>query len=545
MILRNFFITTAAFLMGFTIHLSASNYYVNSISGNNSFNGKTVGTAKKTLAWFSWSTTFLKPGDTIFVMNGTYTGENAFAVLALRASGSGGNPIVITNFPGDKPLLKLNEFKWAGIHIADGVHDIVINGLTIQGYNQNLNLQEALTQPGGCQDPQGKVEPKFNGNGIALEGRNNGLHVHHITITNCEIFECAGGVAGLEADYLRYENNVIYNNCWYTIYGGSGISNLNSWNYDDHNSTEYSMIIKNNILFGNQLFVPWVGPCKIYDGNGIIIDSESNEGKNFSAYSGKTLIENNVVYNNGGRGIHVYKSANVDIINNTSYFNCKSPEISDGEITIQNASNIRVFNNIMVARDNQRANNRYQSPANIFFGNNLIYNATSSKIGFTNETDIVGENPEFVNPDPDDPNLTLKEDSPARNAGIKIDGNFIEFDINGISRFSGGNPDIGAYEFEEEIVKTSAENNRNNNLLVYPNPANQKIFVRLTEDLKVEKLNYSIINIDGKIVLKGKLDRTNGNSYYINLHDQIEGIYFFKIWNDEILYTEKVIISKR
>ncbi len=128
MSLRNFFITTAAFLTGFTFQLSASNYYVNSNSGNNSFNGKTVSTAKKTLAWFSWSTTFLKPGDTIFVMNGTYTGENSFAILALRASGSRENPIVITNFPGDKPLLKLNEFKWAGIHIAEGVHDIVING---------------------------------------------------------------------------------------------------------------------------------------------------------------------------------------------------------------------------------------------------------------------------------------------------------------------------------------------------------------------------------------------------------------------------------
>ena len=198
----------------------AKNYYVNSESGNNANNGQTVDKPKKSLDWFSWSTTFLQPGDTVFVMNGTYTGGNQFAILAFRASGTREKPIVITNYPGHKPLLKLNEYKWAGVHVAEGVHDIVINGLTIQGYNQNITLEEALNQPGSCADPNGSVDPKFNANGIALEGRTNGKHIHHITVSNCEIFECGGGGTGsTEADYLTFENNLIYNNCWYTIYG--------------------------------------------------------------------------------------------------------------------------------------------------------------------------------------------------------------------------------------------------------------------------------------------------------------------------------------
>ena len=509
---------------------SAKNYYINSKTGNNSYNGQSANKPKKTLSWFSWSTSFLEPGDTVFLMNGTYTGGNQFAILALRASGSREKPLVFTNYPGHKPLLKLNEHKWAGIHVAEGAHDIVINGLTIQGYNQNLTLEEAINQPGSCANPGGSTDPKFNGSGISLEGRTNGKHVHHITVSNCDIFECAGGgIGGLEADYLRYENNLIYNNCWYTIYGNSGISNLNSWNYDDHTETEYSMIIRNNILFGNQLFVPWIGPCKIYDGNGIIIDSEYNESKSFSAYSGKTLIENNVVYDNGGRGIHVYKSANVDIINNTSYFNCKSPEISDGEITVQNASNVRVFNNIIYARDGQNANLRLNSPTNITFGNNLIYNAVSGKIAFTNETDIVGQDPEFVDADLENPDLRLSESSPARNAGTNAQGLFSVYDINGVSRYSGGIPDIGAFEFEEEIINSTNILPGKPQLRIYPNPANNIVTVETRFSGLLE-----IFSANGAKMLEKQLNEGD-NQVAIDLLPQ--GIYTIRIGEN----TEKLI----
>ncbi len=523
---------------------SAKNYYVNSEIGNNAYNGQSVEKPKKSLNWFSWSATFLHPGDTVFVMDGTYTGGNQFAILALRASGTREKPVVITNYPGQKPLLKLNEYKWAGIHIAEGVHDIVLNGLTIQGYAGSLTLEDALNQPGSCADPNGSVDPKFNGSGISLEGRTNGKHVHHITISNCEIFECAGGGAGsMEADYLTYENNLVYNNCWYTIYGNSGISNFNSWNYDDHSDVEYSMIIRNNILFGNRLFVPWTGPCKIYDGNGIIIDSETNEGKSFPAYSGQTLIENNVVYDNGGRGIHVYKSANVDIINNTSYFNCKSPEISDGEITVQNAANVRVFNNIIYARDGQNANLRYQSPTNITFGNNLIYNASSAKIGFTNATDIVNQDPEFFEPDLAGPDLRLKETSPARNAGKNTEGFFSETDINGISRLAGGIPDIGAYEFEEEIISSAIILPGKPQIRIYPNPAKNKITLDLSVKTLQSGLNYSLVSLAGKPVLSGKLNYGD-TSLAIDVRNIKQGMYLFKVWNGEYSTIQKVIIAK-
>ncbi len=423
-----------------SIKLYATNYYVSSSAGNNSFNGLTPSTAKQTLGWFSWSTTFLQPGDTVFVMAGTYTnGTSSSAVLALRASGSSASPIVITNFPNHAPLLSFNS--WSGISLSESVHDIVINGLRIRGNNANITLADALNQPNSCANPGGSPNPIYNGNGITIDGR-NGKHIHHVTISNCEIFECGGGgIASMESDYLTYQNNTIYNTSWYALYGTSGISNLNSWNYDSHSTVAYSNIVRNNICYGNEMFVPWIAVCDITDGNGIIIDSEVGNNP-LGNYTGKTLIENNVVYKNGGRGIALYKSDNVDIINNTCFFNCRSDSISDGEITINTAVNARVFNNIMYARTGERANYKNAASTNFSSGNNLVYNY--SAVSFTSANDLIAINPQFT--DTALSNFTLSASSPAINAGSNVAGQFSSKDINGVSRPQGIGADMGAYE---------------------------------------------------------------------------------------------------
>lgn len=423
---------------------NATNYFVNSTTGNNLFNGLSVSTAKQTLGWFSYSTTFLHPGDTIFVMNGTYINGTVSGVLTLRASGSATNPLVITNYPGHAPFLKFNS--WAGVSMSDSVHHIVINGLRIQGNNGNISLANALNQPGSCANPTGPSDGAYNGTGILIDGRTNGKHVHHITVRNCEVFDCGtGGIVSLQADYLTYENNLVYNNSWYTIYGGSGISNLNSWNYDNHSSTAYSMIIRNNVVYGNELLVPWVNaPCAITDGNGIIIDSQSNASTTLTPYSGKTLIENNIVYKNGGRGIHIYASANCNIKNNTCFFNGKSAAISGGEVTVITSTNVTVFNNIMYARTGENANSKNGSTTGLTFGNNLLFNHINSSATFTNISDIIGLNPQFI--DTTVYNFKLQCSSPAVNAASTITSQYSAIDINGINRPLGIKPDIGAYE---------------------------------------------------------------------------------------------------
>ena len=61
------------------------------------------------------------------------------------------------------------------------------------------------------------------------------------------------------------------------------------------------------------------------DGNGIIMDTFSSKGGNTVEYVNQTLIAFNVVYNNGGGGIHIFKSQHVTVANNSCYNNYLDP----------------------------------------------------------------------------------------------------------------------------------------------------------------------------------------------------------------------------
>jgi hypothetical protein len=55
------------------------------------------------------------------------------------------------------------------------------------------------------------------------------------------------------------------------------------------------------------------------DGNGIIMDSFSTGNGNTVSYKDPTLVAFNVVYNNGGGGVHIFFSEDVTAANNTVY----------------------------------------------------------------------------------------------------------------------------------------------------------------------------------------------------------------------------------
>ncbi|MHC5830606.1 MAG: hypothetical protein ACYT04_85340, partial [Nostoc sp.] len=90
----------------------------------------------------------------------------------------------------------------------------------------------------------------------------------------------------------------------------------------DNNTTDYKIIFRDNIVYDNQSLVPWSKAGKITEGHGIMLDT-TNQSKDGTPYLGKTLIANNIVYNNGNSGIGAFKADNVDIVNNTVYKNSR------------------------------------------------------------------------------------------------------------------------------------------------------------------------------------------------------------------------------
>jgi hypothetical protein len=356
------------------------------------------------------------PGDTVFIMNGTYTPKciDCGDVVDITRSGTLKSWIVFKNYSGHSPVLKFDW--WNGIYISKGASYIEINGLIIRGSSANIKLADALNQPGGCNRPTEQLAGLYNGNGIGIDGRTGG-HCHHITVKKTTLYECPGaGLGAQQCDYITIDSCTIYNNCWYTASGKSSIDLFQNWNID--NASGYHNVVTHNKCFGNRLYVPWVGaPCKIMDGNGIIIDGSdlSNSG---AGYASRTLIAYNIIAGNGGSGIHTNQSSHIDIVNNSAYQNAQSDDITRGEISSVKSSDITVYNNILNALPNKK-NNTYSEDTNVRYDYNLHFSGTKADLVGTH---IITADPFFVNPSTDITvaNFNLKQGSPALASGMNV-----------------------------------------------------------------------------------------------------------------------------
>jgi len=362
-------------LVVFLAVAQASNYYVSALTGNDYNTGRTPSTPLYSINAASRQT---RPGDTVFVMNGTYRtwdADTLHTVVTIATSGSPEHWIVFKNYKNHKPII---SFKgWSGVRLENSASYIEINGFTIRGNNRYVVLNNALNQPHSCRNPKPDNEPyiaQYNGTGISTDGRKS-QHSHHLRILNNCIYDCGeSGISLIQADYITIEKNRIFNNCWYSVFGGSGISLGQLWNYDD-NKTNYHNFIINNTCFGNRLYVPVSSDCAITDGNGIIVDDSKNTQCHsaIGAYYGRTLIAHNIVFNNGGSGIHSFLSEHVDIINNTAYKNQQSPEINHGEIYAFRSNDVTIYNNILFA-ENAKAINAEWDNKNVVYDYNIYWN---------------------------------------------------------------------------------------------------------------------------------------------------------------------------
>ncbi len=427
------------------LQYAAPAFYVNP-EGDDGNDGKTEKTAFKTP---QRAVDSALPGDIILVMNGTYAPKSAQGGVVLF--GRGGAPaawISLKNYPGHAPVFSAVD-TWNAVRIGrakagtvDGVNDLPtlcyleVRGLRVRGNGDTVRE----TNP----EVIGKSNPLSNSNGISADGSWERVKPHHIRIADNVVEFCAGGgLSGIKTDWISIENNTVRNNCWTMIYGGSGISLLDSANFDGA-SNVYKSLIKGNITSGNRTFVPWAQVKKISDGNGIIIDTNNDPVKGH-VYLGRTLVSNNVTFNNGGSGIHSFKSHQLDIINNTAYMNGASPELKWGQIFLQRTRDARVINNILWARDGQPVNtvglnSSDKENSDVVRAGNIYFGGVGPIMG---EGDKVAD-PMFVNPstDPAVADFRLKPGSPALGAGrVEAFGPFTN--VEGQPR--GAKPSAGAY----------------------------------------------------------------------------------------------------
>ena len=389
-------------------------YYVSGM-GSDSADGLTPQTAFLTL---QHAANLTQPGDTVYAMNGTYTNSCASCdVLDISTAGTADAWITYKAYPGDSPTISFNG--WEGIFFEPTSAYIEVNGFTVVGNNYNVTLAQAQAQ--SITNP----DPAFNGNCISADGRNGTAtqKPNHLRILNNTIYACGGaGIGTAQSDYLTISGNTIYDSAWYTIYDGSAISTWEDWNADT--STAYKILITGNRIFGNQNLIPDLDSGKITDGEAIIVDTNLNSSFSSSigipAYTGRTLIDDNVIYGNGSAAIEAFESAHVDIVNNSSYNDVLNPSVSGrGEVNVNEASDINVINNIFYSSAGQNPAVVCCNASSILLDYNLYYNGMNGQGTVSGPHDLVG-NPLYVDPaDADRLNvhLTVAPNSPAVGTG--------------------------------------------------------------------------------------------------------------------------------
>ena len=367
------------------------------------------------------------------------------------------------------PWRSLQKAMSASLKAGD---EVVVRSGT---YNETLTIQK-----GGSASGYVTIRSEVEGGAkIVASGSNNGINiaanyvkvegfdvkgagshgimannVHHTQVLNNTVHNAsASGIQYNYSDFITIEGNTTYSNAsggWF-----SGISIYQNRNITGDSSSGIRTIVRNNISHDN---VTKSGGHS--DGNGIIIDDfQSTQNGSYRSYTNGALVEGNLLYSNGGKGIAVHWSDNVTVRNNTAWHN-NTDNLNGatwrGEFSNQDSNNNTWINNIGVADRARNANNTaigdYGDNSNVKWINNLTFDGTSGRAsvntdgGNTGPTaangNMLGVDPKFV--DAQNGNFHLSSGSPAINKGSASTG-LASLDLGGGTRAIGV-VDIGAYE---------------------------------------------------------------------------------------------------
>jgi parallel beta-helix repeat protein len=365
----------------------------------------------------------IQPGDQIIVKPGTYH-EQAL----VKKGGTAHDYVTIrSEVPGGAKLRPPSSETYSTFNVR--ANYILIEGFDIVG--------------GG-------------GHAIDVEGS------HHVVIRNNIVHDSGGsGISTAKSDWVTIEGNRVYGNATTNGYQCSGISLWQSVDLAAGNG-EFRNIIRNNVTYDNVQ-----GPAITWehtDGNGIIID-----GFHDTNYTHGTLVEGNLAYGNGGKGIQVFLSDYVTVRNNTVWHNNQDNANRGkwrGELSNAVGSHNAWVNNIAVAdvvtnpwnrAINDVAANGYVNK-HVRWYNNITFNGTPGQASVLSDYgmpgaangNLLGYDPLLANPAGGD--FRLKPGSPAIEAGTSTFGPH-SADMDGQKRMNGA-VDIGAYESRSRAPQT-------------------------------------------------------------------------------------------
>lgn len=440
------------------VHYAKGAFYV-SAGGDDAHDGLTERTA---FATPQKAIEAAQPGDVILVMNGTYpraagTPEKTPVAKFIRP-GAHSSWITLKNYPGHQPVLsshgqpaiEITQTRKGSPEEAQKLSYLEVRGLRIRGNGDTAREKYPAEL--------GKFTPNTDSQGIVINGRvtpfnrprTPGEIVHHIRLADNVVEFCtADGIYVEYCDWLFVEQNRIENNCWTTAgYAPSGFALMGYANFDAQDNI-YKTLIAGNRASGNRLTVKnhlWNAPekTKFYNGNGFLLDANADKPE---TYLGRTLVQNNLAFNNGAGGIQCWGSHRLDIVNNTVWHN--ATVIPWGQVGFEYCRDVRFFNNIIVAPPDRPLDTWFlgradERTAGIVRAHNLYWGGAHPNV--PGIADVVAD-PLFVNPGTDaaTADFRLKPGSPARGPG-RWEQFTPSIDLDGRPRPLRDAPAMGAYQ---------------------------------------------------------------------------------------------------
>lgn len=88
------------------------------------------------------------------------------------------------------------------------------------------------------------------------------------------------------------------------------------------------------------------------------------------------------------------------------------------------------------------------------------------------------------------------------------------------------------------------EKNPKKSLLLYPNPASSQLWIKV-EGNSHDRINYAIMDIQGKVVIKGHVEIPEYGVFHVNTSSLLPGIYMVRIEDPEgKVYNERIVICR-
>ena len=297
---------------------------------------------------------------TVYFRGGLHTteiGDNPAAIFCNGESLEA--PFVLTAWGNERPIISpkgTEAFKIQGDFVT-------IDGFEIAGYIDQISLADAVADWWSEDRPSSPEGYIITAQGILAKGQG-------IVIKNNLVHSWPGNAVKIEGDLSSMFDNVVFDSGYYSTRGVGGVmvEGLNDSDINMPSDREYGILVKNNVIYGNESRIISHVFSKEFSTLEIDEGSAMNLQQNGGDYTRGYLVENNAfLYNGKGVGL---RAKNIVFRNNTVYgngLNLRAPGASGIRATkITTGSLASVFdgdagsiatvtNNIIAVPSNQEA----------------------------------------------------------------------------------------------------------------------------------------------------------------------------------------------